>query len=1019
MSSSSSEVDLKTASEAKEEAIQDVEKELDAIEATEAGGERGEWGNHCEFFLSSLGLAVGLGNIWRFPYICYENGGAIFLIPYLIMLVLVGLPMFFLEMSLGQYAGLSCTKIYSRMAPGLRGMGYGMITIPTIINFQYVVIMAYGMHFMFFGFRTELIWSHCRNDFNTDHCYSVQQANECVLGQEAFYMKECVNGTFFCANAPSPDPPMFFDETKEGYCQKFVSELNESSQVKFQDVTYRSSSSEEYWYKRVLNLDVVDGHVDTEVNSWSKWGGIRWEIVGCLALSWILICASLIQGVQSYGKVVYFTTLFPYVVLTTFIIYISTKDGFGNGVDYYIIPRDWSKIWDIKIWNEAAGQIFYSLGVAVGSQLLLSSYNGFRTNAHRDALLIGLCNSLTSLFAGFVVFGGLGYIAHEKKVGIEDVIESGPGLVFIVFPEVVAMMTPGPLFSFMFFLMLNLLAISSVCGGWEAFVASIFDEFPKLRKHRLWVMIISCFCAFLCGLAMCFDSGFFLFDLMNDRCSNAILLLAFIELVTVSWFYGSNNMLRHVKEMGMNIPAFMSWYWWACWTIITPILIGVVTILAWVNAAGDEFLDYVFPTWVSVIGWGLELVAVFILVIVSILTVIKRIRAGKTWAFLYAGPLMTPNKHWGPRPDSGLPTGNTGKDNDGFDDESEAAGVVSPHLPYAANTLVDNGIAMWNKFPALREASTKRMASNVAKSPDTMASPDSTETHPVAKPVDTEVEDASKPRHFKFPSHQGHMLSLAKMCKDSKQFSDCVIQCDGGEAVRAHRLVLGAASGFLKTVFKEVPASLPEANIVVPGVKESVVSSLLDFLYTGEMTIDRRDTMDLQLLIDTLQIDPQLISVDDETGDSSEEEAEETAGPKPSASAGKSDEAQDLSTASSRRRSISGDGEAIALQSPNYSLVAKSIALTADKNAPMPAHKPAGPSGGKLGTFSGDKTAPLPAHKLPGSSVEKPKGIPAESGGRSEEAEDLTISSSRKRSLSAEGGEEAPPLKMTKDSSIE
>eukprot|EP00095_Tigriopus_kingsejongensis_P011553 maker-scaffold33_size549341-snap-gene-4.34 protein:Tk11553 transcript:maker-scaffold33_size549341-snap-gene-4.34-mRNA-1 annotation:"hypothetical protein" len=47
---------------------------------------------------------------------------------------------------------------------------------------------------------------------------------------------------------------------------------------------------------------------------------------------------------------------------------------------------------------------------------------------------------------------------------------------------------------------------------------------------------------------------------------------------------------------------------------------------------------------------------------------------------------------------------------------SEAAGVVSPHLPYAANTLVDNGIAVWNKFPALLEAPTKRMASNVAKS---------------------------------------------------------------------------------------------------------------------------------------------------------------------------------------------------------------------------------------------------------------------------------------------------------------
>ena len=62
---------------------------------------RGEWGSHYEYFLTSLGLAVGLGNIWRFPYICYENGGGTFLIPYVICLLLCGLPLYFMEMILG------------------------------------------------------------------------------------------------------------------------------------------------------------------------------------------------------------------------------------------------------------------------------------------------------------------------------------------------------------------------------------------------------------------------------------------------------------------------------------------------------------------------------------------------------------------------------------------------------------------------------------------------------------------------------------------------------------------------------------------------------------------------------------------------------------------------------------------------------------------------------------------------------------------------------------------------------
>ena len=75
------------------------------------GNQRDVWSNQCEFFVSSLGLAVGLGNIWRFPYVCYQNGGGTFLIPYILMLIFVGIPALFFEQSTGQYAREGVNKV--------------------------------------------------------------------------------------------------------------------------------------------------------------------------------------------------------------------------------------------------------------------------------------------------------------------------------------------------------------------------------------------------------------------------------------------------------------------------------------------------------------------------------------------------------------------------------------------------------------------------------------------------------------------------------------------------------------------------------------------------------------------------------------------------------------------------------------------------------------------------------------------------------------------------------------------
>uniref|UniRef100_A0A8C5I2C8 Transporter n=1 Tax=Gouania willdenowi TaxID=441366 RepID=A0A8C5I2C8_GOUWI len=129
--------------------------------------DRGQWANKLEFLLAVAGTLVGLGNLWRFPYLCYKNGGGAFLIPYILFLLTCGIPMFFLETAMGQFTSQGCITCWRHFCPLFEGIGYATQVVIAYAAVSYIVIQAWAFFYLFSSFTAELPWASCRNTWNS------------------------------------------------------------------------------------------------------------------------------------------------------------------------------------------------------------------------------------------------------------------------------------------------------------------------------------------------------------------------------------------------------------------------------------------------------------------------------------------------------------------------------------------------------------------------------------------------------------------------------------------------------------------------------------------------------------------------------------------------------------------------------------------------------------------------------------------------------------------------------------
>ncbi|XP_041111425.1 sodium- and chloride-dependent GABA transporter 2-like [Polyodon spathula] len=510
--------------------------------------DRGQWKNKLEFVLSVAGEIIGLGNVWRFPYLCYRNGGGAFFIPYLIFLFTCGIPVFFLETALGQYTSEGGVTSWRKISPLFEGIGYATQVIVTLLNFYYIIVLAWGIFYLSNSFTWELPWVSCNNTWNTGSCVEFQKRNETYNWTSP-------------ANATSPII--------------------------------------EFWEKRVLRISSGIDHI----------GILHWDLALCLFLAWVMCYFCIWKGVKSTGKVVYFTATFPYVMLVILMIRGVTLPGAAEGIKFYLYP-DLSRLADPQVWMDAGTQIFFSFAICLGCLTALGSYNKYNNNCYRDCLCLCFLNSGTSFMAGFAIFSILGFMAYEQQVPISEVAESGPGLAFIAYPRAVSMMPFSSLWACFFFIMIVLLGLDSQFVCVESLVTALVDMFPSVfrRKNRRELLILSIsIVSYFMGLIMITEGGMYVFQLFDYYAASGICLLfvAIFETVCIAWVYGADRFYDNIEDMIGYRPGPLIKY---CWMFFTPAVCAGTFAFSLIKYTPLRYnKSYVYPWWGYALGWLLAL----------------------------------------------------------------------------------------------------------------------------------------------------------------------------------------------------------------------------------------------------------------------------------------------------------------------------------------------------------------------------------------------------------------------------
>ncbi|XP_067121331.1 sodium- and chloride-dependent betaine transporter-like [Centruroides vittatus] len=551
------------------------------------------WRVKVDFVLCVACQTLGLNSIWRFPYYCYKNGGGSFVLAYLILLVLCGVPMLCMELSVGQIMQTGPIAAMGQLCPLMKGIGFSSIVASFLLAAYYSILVSWALFYLFNSFYSLPRWLTCGHTWNTESCWNefITFSSAEMRGWVSSSASNDIDGT------PSSLGIIPDVSNVTGMNIAFVNATVVPKRIPVTSASFvnYTLSSQEFLDQKLLE---VSDRIE-------NLGELRFELMAAVLFTWVLVYFALRKATLFKGRTVYVLAVMSHVVLLSLFLRVLFLEGAGKGL-YYLFKPNWEQLGNAKVWLYALAQIIHSLGIIIGSSIAVGSCNKKQNNAFRDTWILAFFTVVTVLIIACIAFGSIGHLSARTGRPIDSILHKDPGLAFVIYSVAVGT-TPVPsLWGVFFFIMFFWLGMEYQIKLVAVVVTSLEESYShfikqKFQGHSLFLFVICVFC-FFSSIFYVTQAGIYFFQVIDHYVGVlAVVILAVFESVALSWIYGTKKLSSDITEaLGMKVSV----YFQICWAFLSPLVLLAVVIfsIATMHKLADDS-GYAYARVGKAVGW--------------------------------------------------------------------------------------------------------------------------------------------------------------------------------------------------------------------------------------------------------------------------------------------------------------------------------------------------------------------------------------------------------------------------------